>query len=164
MAILTKDIPLIGYLLISLAYMTRIPHVYKKLTKEPTLLIGTIILITSYLLLAKDKFEKKSEDAKKTQINLPYAFLAIFFIFAYMIPLNITVRFYDIFAAFGYSLLFIASIKPQKIILQTGLLIIAAYYICGGLVKMFEFNLEDILLLIGRLLLATYSIKLFISS
>lgn len=162
MILLTKEIPMIGYLLVTLAYITRIPTVYKRLNKEPTLLIGTVILITSYFILAKYKFEKKEKE--KEEINLPYGFLAIFFIFAYFIPLNITVRFYDIFAALGYSLLFIASVKPQKVILQAGLIIIAVYYICGGLVKLFEFSFEDILLLVGRLLLAVYSIKLFISS
>lgn len=165
MTLFTKEIPMIGYLLITLAYMTRIPFVYKRLQKEPTLLIGTVILISSYFILAKHKFDKKDyDDPKKHYINLPYGFLALFFIFAYFIPLNITVRFYDIFAAFGYSLLFVASMRPEKVILQAGLIIIAVYYICGGLVKLFEFTFEDILLLVGRLLLAAYSIKLFTTS
>ena len=153
-------LPFIGYLLVAIAYMTRIPTVYKKITKEPTLLIGTIILVSSYLLLAKHKIEEKKETKK---VNLPYAFLAVFFIFAYFIPLNITVRFYDIFAAFGYSLLFIASIKNEKLLLRSGLIVISIYYTLGGFVKIFEYNLQDILLLIGRLILAVYSILYFIS-
>ena len=162
MTLLTKEIPMIGYLLVSLAYMIRIPTVYKRINKEPTLLVGTAILISSYLILAKHKLEKEKKE--EHHINLPYGFLALFFILAYFIPLNITVRFYDIFAALGYSLLFIASIKPQKMILQAGLIIIAVYYICGGLVKVSEFSFEDMLLLVGRLLLGFYSIKLFMSS
>jgi len=171
--------PFIAYSIVTIAYISRIPYVLKQYDKHPTLFIGSIILVSAYALLAfnkvklyyqekHEKHEKEEKDEKHEKHNqtafnkylcLAYGLLSAFFISSYGIPFNITVRFYDIFAAVGYSLLFINTLRPTDFILNSGLIIIAIYYFLGGIIKIYERNFDDVLLLLGRILLVIYTIS-----
>ena len=92
----------------------------------------------------QEKHEKQEKDEKHNQtafnkyLCFAYGLLSAFFISSYGIPFNITVRFYDIFAAVGYSLLFINTLRPTDFILNSGLIIIAIYYFLGAIIKIYE--------------------------
>lgn len=88
---------------------------------------------------------------------LGFGVLALMFILSFVIPLNFVVRYYDPFAAIGYSLLFLATLLPKLIPIKLGQGIIFVYYLLGGLFKVGETELPEIGLMISRMLLALYN-------
>lgn len=155
-----------GFLLTFVAYLSRFPQALHH--KYPTVIIGTLLLLSGYGMLIlkeiKDNDKKVTPEYTKKLDNyqlIGYLLLSIFFIGSYIIPLNFYVRFYDIFAAFGFILIIIAKFNKNLLSLKWGLMVIILYYLFGGLSKIGESGFDDICLLIGRLLLTiVYSYKL----
>lgn len=154
-----------AYLLTSLSYATRFPKAFADPRK--TLIVGTILLVLGYGFLASNKvlslqskpdtFDENKLKKKRFLMLIGFALLAIMFMFSFVIPLNFVVRFYDPFAAIGYSFLFLGTLLPQLVPIKIGQSIILIYYLLGGLFKIGETELPEIGLMISRLLLALYN-------
>jgi hypothetical protein len=155
-----------AYLLSVISYATRFPKAFADPRK--TLIVGTILLVLGYGFLATNKalsfnskldtFDDETKKKKKQILMLiGFGLLAIMFMFSFVIPLNFVVRFYDPFAAIGYSFLFLGTLLPKMVPIKIGQSIILIYYLIGGLFKIGDTELPEIGLMISRLLLALYN-------
>jgi hypothetical protein len=73
-----------------------------------------------------------------------------------VVPLNFTVRYYDPFAALGYTALFgaVALPSPPAALGSVGLVALVLYYVCGAARKLQQRELPDRAHLVGRSVLA----------
>lgn len=159
-----------GYFLSFVGYAAR---VYEQMPKLP-IVIGMIIVTLGYLALLASKVlivsdSKYRVNAKENpDVGVPLfhtnknrgaewlmfagnALLAIFFVSIFLLPeLTMHVRWYDIFAAFGYS----SAIAPVPAIIPLTSLVI--YYFFGAVTKSWSESWIDKTQIVSRLMLAIF--------
>jgi hypothetical protein len=156
----------IAYFLSVGSYATRFPKAF--VDPRKTLILGTILLVLGYGFLAMNKVfsiqtkpgtfdDEPTKNKKRKLMLIGFGLLAFMFILSFMVPLNFVVRYYDPFAAIGYTLLFLGTLLPNIIPIKVGQTIIFIYYILGGLYKVGETEISEIALMISRLMLALYN-------
>jgi hypothetical protein len=161
---------IVGYFLSLVTYVARIMEV---IPKFPIVLgmaivsLGYLFLLSAKIIVAMDK-NYKEENKENPDVGLPYfkhnknrivewltfvgnLLLGLFFVSIFIIPqLTLHVRWYDVFAAFGYS----SAIAPIPAIIP--LISLVVYYFFGSVTKSWNNTWKDKLQIISRVILAIF--------
>lgn len=170
---------LLAYSINAAAYMSRIGS-----GLAGTLLVGAVLVITGYVMVAVAKVREAVDEVNDTCINeindtdkidvvhhqeegpsppsttfetietIGYGLLAVFFTTSLFLGTNVTVRFYDPLAALGYTAMVVSKWLP---ILRTiGALLLVLYYIFGAMIKVGKTDWPNRAQLVGRIGLAIF--------
>lgn len=164
-------IAMIGFILSALTYLSN------AFTTGRTvyMIIGMIVITSGYIFMFSSKFiaylkatkdaaDKKNDtlttdvhaaavDIKTILQYLGYATLAVFFIGTFFFrQFTIHYRFYDFFAAAGYSLMTLTKFIPITI----PLILVILYYFFGCLIKIWDDGIINKTQMVARFLLLMY--------
>lgn len=168
--VLFAILALVAYSLNSVAYMSRVMAGGSRISAMTTqILVGSVLVILGYLIVAASKAsevvtesERKKEKDEEADENegmsvletAGIGLLALFFITSLFAGTNVTVQFYDPFAALGYTTLFMSYWFPSLHLY--GALMLVMYYLFGAIRKVGKQEFTDRAQLCGRMALALY--------
>lgn len=164
---------LVAYSLNSVAYMSRVMTGDARLSGMTTsLLVGSFLVILGYLIVAASKASEvvaqvteaaeaakapavaEEEEGMSVVETVGIGLLALFFITSLFAGTNVTVQFYDPFAAVGYTTLFLSTWFPSLHLV--GAVVLVLYYLFGAVRKLGKSEFTDRAQLFGRSALAVY--------
>lgn len=159
----------LAYALNCVAYIYRLRTIARGRKYTVSLLLGSVLVITGYLLMtvAKAKESGESEQTEESEQKPSYSWeacgagvLALFFISSFFIGTNVTVQLYDPFAAVGYTSLLISNLIQSGFFKYVGPASLVVYYAWGGVHKIGDVGFTNRAQLLGRAALAVYYAEL----